>query len=138
MSLLKPTAPLFAAAALAAGPSAAATIAEQFAADRLAYFQAGNVEALASQYAPDAIVITPMGVLRGRDQIAGMIEGIVKEFAQPGVAFSLLTSVAEGDIVSFTWAATTNANVYELGAETYVLKDGLAQYQTFAAKVAPR
>jgi ketosteroid isomerase-like protein len=113
------------------------SVAQKFANERLINFQAGNTQALVAQYAPDAIVITPAGVLRGHEQIAGMIEGILKEFGQPGVTFTLLTNVAEGDVVSFTWRARTADNDYDLGAETYVLANGLARYQTFAANIIP-
>ena len=112
--------------------------AEKFAADRLALFGKGDAAGLIAQYAEDAIVITPMGVLRGRDQIKGMIDGIIGEFAQPGVTFNLQTRNAEGDVVAFTWNAVTASNTYDLGAETYFLKDGMVEYQTFAAKVTPR
>lgn len=113
-------------------------VAQKFAADRLAYFGAGNAEAILAQYAEDATVITQMGVLHSRDEIKGMIDGIIAEFARPGVTFNLLSQNAEGDVVSFIWTAETGVNAYDLGAETYVLKDSLAQYQTFAAKVTPR
>ena len=112
-------------------------VAEQFAADRLALFGKGDAAGLLAQYAEDATVITPMGVLHGRDQIKGMIDGIIGEFAQPGVRFTLISQNAEGAVVSFTWSADTGINLYDLGAETYVLKDGLVEYQTFAAKVTP-
>ncbi len=55
---------------LAAPPTLAANaMAEKFAGDRLAAFGRGDVAALVAQYAADATVITPSGVLRGRDQI---------------------------------------------------------------------
>ena len=113
-------------------------MAETFAADRLAAFSRGDVAALVAQYAETAIVITPNGPIEGCDQIQAMIEGIIAEFAQPGVTFELLSQHAIGSIVSFTWKAQTASNDYRLGAETYVLEDGLATYQTFAASVTPR
>ena len=82
-------------------------------------------------------MITPMGVLHGRDQIKGMIDGIVGEFAQPGVKFTLISQNAEDAVVAFTWSANTARSLYDCGAETYVLKDGMVEYQTFAAKVTP-
>jgi hypothetical protein len=135
-----PAAGLAVLAASIASPAIAEdnAMAEAFAAARLAHFAAGDTAALTAQYAEDAVVISPMGVLRGRDQIRAMIEGIIAEFGQPGVSFELLSQNAVGPVVAFTWTATTGANVYELGAETYVIEDGLATYQTFAARVAPR
>ena len=110
----------------------------QFATDRLAAFGRGDVGAILDQYADDAIVVTAAGVLRGKAQIRAMIEGIVGEFAQPGVQFELASQQAIDHVVMFTWSARTGANVYDLGAETYVLENGRAVVQTFAAKVTPR
>lgn len=111
------------------------TAAAQFAANRLASFSTGDIDALVAQYALDAMVVTPNGVLRGRDQIRPMIEGIIGEFARPGVTFNLLGQNAEGPIVAFRWSAETASNSYGLGVETYVLNEaGPAQYQTFAAQ----
>jgi ketosteroid isomerase-like protein len=125
---------------LAGGASAADgnAMAKKFAEDRLAFFAKGDVDSLVSQYASDAVVITPMGVLRGRGQIRPMIAGIIAEFAQPGVKFNLISQAEDGPVVAFTWSAQTARNIYELGAETYVLEDGVAKYQTFAARSAPR
>lgn len=122
----------------AGGVSIAASPAEKFAAARLAAFGRGDIAALLAQYSDDAVVITPSGVLRGRDQIRGMIEGIVSEFGQAGVTFELLSQNAIDPVVAFTWKARTASNDYELGAETYVLQDGLACRQTFAASVTAR
>ena len=129
------------ATALLSGTTAMAddnAAAQKFAAERLTLFGKGDAAGLLAQYADDATVISPMGVLQGRDQIKAMIDGIIGEFAQPGVTFNLLTQNAEGDVVAFTWTAVTARNTYDLGAETYVLKDGRIDYQTFAAKVTPR
>ncbi len=112
--------------------------AQDYANARLAAFGKGDVNALVEQYADDAVVITPMGILHGKAQIRPMIENIVAEFAQPNVKFKLLFQAAEGDVVIFVWQADTAKNIYDLGAETYVLKDGVAIYQTFAAKVTPK
>lgn len=117
---------------------AADTPAQKFAADRLAFFGKGDAAALLNQYAEGATVVTPMGVLHGKAQIKGMVDGVIAEFAQPGVKFNLISQTAEGPIVIFVWSAETAKNTYILGAETYVLKDGLAAYQTFAAKVEPK
>ena len=129
-------APIAGLAASSAYPAGA--MAEKFAADRLAAFGRGDVAALLAHYAEDAVVVTPAGILRGRDQIRGMIEGIIAEFAQPGVVFELLSQHAVGPVVTFSWRAETAANRYDLGAETYFLDGGRAAFQTFAARVTPR
>ena len=106
--------------------------------ERLAAFSSGNVNALVGQYRDDAIVITPKGTLKGRSQIRGMIEGIVSEFAQPGVKFEMLYQASEGPVVNFVWTAETGKNVYHLGAETYVLEGDKVAYQTFAARTTAK
>jgi ketosteroid isomerase-like protein len=111
---------------------------QQFASDRLAAFGRGDVEAIVAQYQPDAVVITPQGTMRGTAQIRQMIEGIIGEFAKPGVTFELMHQAAEGPVVNFVWKADTGSNVYDLGTETYLLVDGKAAYQTFAAKISPK
>lgn len=132
------TSTVIAATLATVGYAADNSSAEAFAAARLANFGSGNIEALLAQYTDDATIISPMGVIDTAEGRRGMIEGIIGEFAQPGVTFELISQTAQGDIVQFVWSAVTNANVYDLGVETYVLKDGKAVYQTFAAKVAPK
>jgi hypothetical protein len=112
--------------------------AQKFAADRMAAFGRGDAGALLAQYTEDAIAITPNGVLRGRAEIKKLVDNVISEFAQPGVKFEFLSQTSEGDIVTFVWKAETAKNVYEFAAETYVLKDGRAAVQTFAAKISPK
>jgi ketosteroid isomerase-like protein len=107
---------------------------QEFAEARLAAFGRGDVEAIVGQYADNAVVITPQGTLRGPAQIRGMIEGIIAEFAQPGVKFELIHRAAEGPVANFVWTAETGRNVWDLGAETYVLEGGKIAFQTFAGK----
>lgn len=128
------------AGAMASGPAAAAdnSMAERFLADRLAAFGSGNVDALVAQYADDAVVITPMGTVSDKAGIRSLLQGVVQEFSLPGTKFTLISETAIGDVVTFTWSAETAKTVYDLGAETYVLKDGLATYQTLALKAQPK
>lgn len=113
-------------------------MAQKFAADRMAAFGRGDAAALLAQYTEDAVAITPLGVLHGRAEIKGLVDSVIAEFAQPGVKFEFLSQTSEGDIVTFVWKAETAKNVYDFAAETYVLKNGLASVQTFAAKIIPK
>ena len=109
-------------------------MAEKFLADRIAAFARGDLDTLVAQYGDNAIVITPMGTLADRASIRSMMEGVVAEFAQPGVKFEMLSQAAIGEVVTFAWKAETARSVYDLGAETYVVRDGLVAYQTLALK----
>ena len=114
------------------------TMAEKFLADRIAAFGRGDLDKLVAQYGDGAVVITPMGTLTDRASIRSMMEGVVAEFAQPGVKFEMLSQAAIGEVVTFAWRAETARNVYDLGAETYVVRDGLVTYQTLALKAQPK
>jgi uncharacterized protein (TIGR02246 family) len=128
-----------AASLVAASPASAADMmAKEFADARIAAFGKGDVETLLAQYADDATVFTPGGVLHGKEQIRPMMEAVVAEFAQPGVTFNMVAVGALGQVVTFTWTAETNANVYELGSEAYVLADGKAVYQTLLTRTRPK
>ena len=86
----------------------------------------------------DNTATMPQGVLRGVAQIRMMIQGIIAEFTAPGVSFDLLSEAAEGPVATFVWTAETARNRYDLGSETYVLRDGKISHQTFAAKVVAK
>jgi hypothetical protein len=64
----------------------------------------------------DAVVITHCADRQ-------MIEGMIGEFAKPGVTFDQMQSAADGPLVNIVWKADTAGSVYDLGTETYVLVD---------------
>jgi hypothetical protein len=79
--------------------------------------------------------MTPNGaVLRGLQQIAPFFQAFFAEFAKPGASFSMGQRVIEGEIAYITWSAETADNVYELGTDTFVIRNGRIATQTFAAK----
>ena len=73
------TSTVIAATLATVGSAADNSSAEAFAA-RLANFGSGNIEGLLAQYADDATIISPMGVIDTAEGRRGMIEGIIGEF----------------------------------------------------------
>jgi ketosteroid isomerase-like protein len=115
-SLINTVAMLLGASALGSVAQAADnSVAAKFAADRLTFFGKGDAAAILNQYADNATVVSPMGVLHGKGEIKGMIDSIIGEFAQPGVKFNLISQKTEGPIVQFVWSAETAKNIYDLG-----------------------
>lgn len=102
--------------------------------DHLADFGSGNVDAIVANYTPDAVIIVPGGVKRGHAEIRAMFEGLVEEFGQPGVTFEMLNSDVDGEIALIVWKAETNKAVYEMGTDTFIIRDGKIVRQTVAAK----
>ena len=101
-------------------------------------FGAGNLDGILSDYTDESVILTPDGALRGLKQIRPFFEAMLAEFAKPGASFSMGQTVLEGETAFITWSAETADNVYELGTDTFVVKNGKIAIQTFAAKATPK
>lgn len=113
---------------------AAASMTETVLGKHLAAFGSGDVDAILADYAEDAVIMVPGSILRGHKDIRPLFEGLVAEFGQPGVTFELLNQGIDGDVAMIVWKAETGKAVYELGTDTYVIRDGKIVQQTLATK----
>jgi ketosteroid isomerase-like protein len=91
-----------------------------------------------SNYAPNAVLFTPQGPLRGLVAIRSFFEAMVAEFGKPGAVFSLKQQFIEGDYAYILWTAETADNVYELGTDTFVVREGKIVVQSFAGRIIPK
>jgi hypothetical protein len=101
-------------------------------------FRAGDIEGVLADYAPDAILFTPTGPLRGRSEIKNLFKTLLAEFGKPGASDNVQTAFFEGDYGYIVWNAETADNVYELATDTFVIKNGKIAVQSFAAKIIPK
>jgi ketosteroid isomerase-like protein len=101
-------------------------------------FGEGDLESILSDYAPDAVLFTPDGPLKGVDAIRPFFQAMLAEFGKPGTSFSMKHTSIEGDYSYVIWAAETADNVYELGTDTTVVRDSKIVAQSFAAKITPK
>jgi ketosteroid isomerase-like protein len=101
-------------------------------------FSAGDMNGVVSDYALDAVLIVPNGVLRGVDGIRPLFQALIAEFAKPGANFDLQELVVEGDVAYIRWVAETADNTYDLGTDTFIVRDGKILMQTFAFKATPK
>ena len=84
-------------------------------------------------------MIAPDGtVKKGPGEMRSVFTGMLAEFAKPGMTFSLTGRAIEGETAWITWTAETADNIYELGTDTFVVRDGKIQTQTFAVKAVPK
>ena len=104
----------------------------------LTSFAERDLDGIMSDYAPDAVLFTPDGLLRGPVAIRPLFVAMLAEFGQPGATFALQRAYVDGDHAFITWTAVTADNVYELGTDTFVVRDGRIAVQSFAAKAVPR
>jgi len=63
---------------------------------------------------------------------------MIAEFAKPGAAFNMKQQFVEGDYAYIVWTAETADNVYEIGTDTFVVRDSKIVAQSFTAKISPK
>jgi ketosteroid isomerase-like protein len=98
-------------------------------------FGEGDLQGILADYSPSAVMFTPDGPLKGIDAIRLFFEALLAEFGQPGTAFSMKVLSIEGDFAYCIWTAETADNVYELGTDTLVVRDGRIVAQSYAGKI---
>jgi ketosteroid isomerase-like protein len=89
---------------------------------------AGDLEGIVSDYADDAVFITPEGVLRGKD---GIRQAFTKLLADvPNAEWQVPTQIYEGDVLFIEWSAHAEKTFVEDGIDTFVFRDGEIVVQT--------
>jgi ketosteroid isomerase-like protein len=101
-------------------------------------FGEGDLQGILSDYAPGAVLFTPIGPLRGVDAIKPFFEAMIAEFGKPGTAFSMNHESIEGDYAYVLWNAETADNVYDSCTDTLVVRNGKILAQSFAGKITPQ
>jgi len=93
-------------------------------AHHLQAFGERDLEGVLSDYAPDAVFFTRRGPLRGTDTIRPLFEGLIAEFAKPGATFRMQQQFVAGDYAYILRHGETAENIYELGTDTFVVRNG--------------
>ena len=88
---------------------------------------AGDIEGIVSDYADDAIFISPDGTLRGKD---GIRQAFVKLVGDVPAAQWELKTVFADDILFLEWSAESAHTRVDDGIDTFVFRDGLIRVQT--------
>jgi len=101
-------------------------------------FGEGDLAGILSDYAPDAVLFTPERPLRGAAAMRPFFAAMIAEFGKPGTAFSMMHRSIEGEYAYVLWTAETADNVYELGTDTLVVRNGKIVAQSFAGKITPK
>jgi ketosteroid isomerase-like protein len=101
-------------------------------------FGEGDLTGILSDYAPGAVLFTPDGPLKGALAIRPLFQAMIAEFGKPGAAFSMKQYFVEGDYAYILWSADTADNVYEVGTDTFVVRDGKIVAQSFTGKITPK
>ena len=105
--------------------------------NHLKCFGERDLEGVLSDYAPDAVLFTAEGPLRGREAIRSLFTAMLAEFGKPGATFRMTQRFVEGDYAYILWTAETADNVYELGTDTFFVRDGKIAVQPLVDAVPP-
>ena len=97
-----------------------------------------DLKGVLSDYAPDAVFFTPTGPLRGPDAVKPLFQTMITEFGKPGASFNMKEQFIHGDYAYILWTAETADNVYELGTDTFVVREGKIVAQSFTGKITPK
>jgi len=100
-------------------------------------FGSGDLEGTMADYAPDAALLLPDGVVRGVG-IREFFKAVFAEFSQPGTTTEMKQCLVHNDCAFVVWSAETPNNRYENAVDTFVVRDGKIVVHTFAAKIAPK
>ncbi len=101
-------------------------------------FGEGDLKGLLSDYAPGTVLFLPDWPIRGANAIRPFFQTLFAEFGKPGATFSLKHQSVEGDFAYILWTAETTDNVYEVGTDTFIVRDGKIVAQSFACKIRPK
>jgi ureidoacrylate peracid hydrolase len=95
----------------------------------------GDLDEIVSDYAEDAVFITPTGVLRGREGVRKGFTRIFRELPDP--QWHVHTRVLDGDMLFLEWTAQSDGARAEDGVETLLVRDGAIALQTVHYTVQP-
>lgn len=105
----------------------------------LAAFGAGDADEIAKDYTEESVLITPDGVVTGRDAIHAAFQEIFAGLFAPGTyEFSMDTMHVAGMSAYIVWRARCATVDIVFGTDTLVVQDGKIVVQTYALKVEPR
>jgi len=106
--------------------------------NHLKSFGERNLNGILSDYAPGAVLFTPQGPLKSAEAIRALFQAMITEFSKPGASFTLQHLSVEGDYAYILWTADTSDNVYEVVTDTFFVRDGKIEVQSFAGKITPK
>ena len=89
---------------------------------------AGDLDGIVADYSEDAVFISPAGTKRGK---SGIREAFTQLLADvPNAAWSLKTTIYEGDAMFLEWAADAAQTKVDDGIDTFIFRDGEIRLQT--------
>lgn len=104
----------------------------------MATFGKQDMAGVMADYAPDAVMFTPNGPVRGTEALRKGFEGLFAEWGKPGVKFTLKQRIVDGKNAYIFWDAETADNLYEGAMDAFVVEQGKIVAHFFSGKITPK
>ena len=101
-------------------------------------FGDGDIVSTMADYSSESKIFTPEGVLRGPEAIRSFFVKMFEAFNKPGASFEMLRQEVDGETAYILWKAETAVSRYEVGTDTFIVRNGKIVTETFAGKVSPK
>jgi hypothetical protein len=95
----------------------------------------GKVDETVLDYAPEAVIITPGGLVKGQAEIRKFFTHSVANVLPPGSDFKMIEMVVEGELAYILWSAESPFYSIPFGTDTFVIRAGLIVGQTFSGQL---
>src|SRR6516225_9636974 len=91
----------------------------------LAGFLAGDADEVLKGYSDESVIMTPDGVLKGRQAIHTLFSEFFSGLFKPGTyEIALDTTLIEGDVAYIVWHASCASADIPIATDTFVVRDG--------------
>ena len=102
--------------------------------NHLKAFAKGDIDAIMDDFAKDAVLYKPDGVLNGKDQIRKLFEGLLENMP-PGSDIQVKQQFIDRQLAYLFWSGVSeNVNI-PLATYTMIIRYGKIAKQTFAAQI---
>jgi hypothetical protein len=88
----------------------------------------GDVDAIAADYAEDAVLVMPDGVVRGRAAIRETLAGLLAQL--PPLTWDVPTRVYADDVLLIEWSAAADTVRLTGGVDTFLFSGGEIRVHT--------
>jgi predicted SnoaL-like aldol condensation-catalyzing enzyme len=96
---------------------------------------AEDLDATVMDYADTAYIVTPDGVMRGKDAVRNFFAGVFQ--ALPQAQWGVRTRYVD-NLLFLEWTADSRGGSVSDGVDTFIFQDGLIQAQTVRCTIVPK